>query len=140
MKVNFSQFGSQFETGNPRQEEAYELQRKHMNNLHFMHFQHRLNSIGSEKNQNQIPEDYEKNLEYEKKLLEEAKITVSKQVDRCEKLLQTFRQEREKKLQQMRKEIEERKLSLNNITLSIQQNSKTEPEINIQLDPQLSRL
>lgn len=111
---------------NPRQQEIWEMQSTHQRRLNWMHFKahmegHRFTPTETpepvEIIQLQDPslskqeEELRKTLEEERKMLHEAKTNVQTEIDKCKKMLDEFRAQRQKKVAEKRSEnIERRKL------------------------------
>lgn len=113
---------------NPRQREIWEMQLNHQQRLNYLHFKARLEGRDSYGNPiddaQQIAlsmqnEEYDRlelelrqleaALEQEQKLLNEAKINTNQEIDKCKKMLESFRIERKNKLEAKQKENAERK-------------------------------
>lgn len=112
---------------NPRQQEIWELQSNHQNYLNYLHFKARLegndrrsssndveidnnrqrhsSQLNAELHQLELEErELTETLKQEEKLLEEARNNTKIEIDRCKKMLEDFRNERQKKLAEKQSE------------------------------------
>ena len=136
---------------NPRQQEIWELQSNHQNRLNYIHFKARLEGKELPEGDNQpdfkIPtfanELYSLQLEerelietlrQEKRLLEEARLNTTTEIDKCKRMLEEFRAQRRRKLSEKQADNEARRKTYERELESLRQtiaNEKTDIKVSI---------
>lgn len=152
-----SSINSCFPYSNPRQNEIWELQNQHQNRLNYLTFKARLmesemmlsesfqktNNPTNEKVNEISPEEKAliQTLQQEKELLSKAKSDVQNEIDRCKKMLEEFRAQRNQKASEIRREARERKALYSQEIEKLRQKvfeSNNHPDIRISIHHQTS--
>jgi hypothetical protein len=132
---------------NPRQREVWEMQSTHQSRLNHLHFKARLEGTSTTADASPIPTHEPiadetlgddptliETLKHETRLLEDAKRNTSSEIDRCQKMLEDFREQRQKKLEMKRQEIEERRQLYDRELKALRLSIESQPsEINVSI-------
>ena len=136
---------------NPRQQEIWELQSNHQNRLNYIHFKARLEGKELPEGDNQpdfkIPtfanelyslqlkeRELIETLRQEKRLLEEARLNTTTEIDKCKRMLEEFRAQRRRKLSEKQADNEARRKTYERELESLRQtiaNEKTDIKVSI---------